>query len=105
MPAVDREIERQINEGLLVKVDKSEWATPVVVVPKSDGSVRMCGDYKVTLNPSLIVDEHPLPTIDELFYSMAVGMKFSKIDLSKAYLQLEVHPDDQHLLTISTHKG
>lgn len=86
-------------------VDASEWATPIVVVPKKNGDVRICGDYKVTINPALVIDEHPLPTIDELFSKMAGGTKFSKIDLSKAYLQLSVHPSDRHLLTLSTHKG
>lgn len=105
MKAVENEIDKQVNEGLLVRVDKSEWATPIVAVPKRDGTVRICGDYKLTVNPALIVDEHPLPTIDELFSSMAGGEKFTKIDLAKAYLQLEIHPDNRELLTLSTHKG
>lgn len=105
MEAVEKQLEKQVADGLLVKVDTSEWATPIVVVPKKNGDVRICGDYKVTLNPALLIDEHPLPTIDELFSKMAGGTKFSKIDLSKAYLQLEVHPSDRHLLTLSTHKG
>lgn len=46
-----------------------------------------------------------LMSTDELFGSMAAGNKFSKIDFAKAYLQLEVHEDDQHLLTFKTHKG
>ncbi|RLU16162.1 hypothetical protein DMN91_011922 [Ooceraea biroi] len=50
------------------------------------------------------VDEHPLPTIDELFYSLSGGQKFSKIDLKQAYLQMQVHPDDQEFLTLNTHK-
>lgn len=91
--------------GKIMKVDAPEWATPVVVVRNKNNAVRLCGDYKVTLNPELLVDEHPLPTIDELFSSMAGGNKFSKIDLAKAYLQLKVHPEDQHLLTLNTHKG
>lgn len=103
--AVERELDKQVEEGLLKKVDTSEWATPIVPVSKSNGNVRICGDYKITLNPVLHVDEHPLPTIEELFCAMAGGTKFTKIDLSKAYLQLEIHPDDQHLLTLNTHKG
>lgn len=105
LQAVERELEDQVRDGLLVKVDRSEWATPVVVVRKSNNKVRLCGDYKVTVNPNLLVDEHPLPTIEELFSTMAGGDKFSKIDLAKAYLQLEVNQEDQHLLTLSTHKG
>lgn len=102
---VEKETDRQVEEGLLVKVEKSEWATPLVVIPKKQYGVRICGDYKATLNPALVVDQHPLPTIDELFSKMAGGNKFSKIDLSSAYLQLEVHPDDRHLMTLNTHKG
>lgn len=52
-----------------------------------------------------MIDEHPLPTINELFASMAGGTKFTKIDLQQAYLQLEVHEEDRKLLTLSTHKG
>lgn len=102
---VEEELDNQVRDGLLKKVERSEWATPIVVVRKKDDKIRICGDYKVTINPVLVVDKHPLPTVDELFSSMAGGEKYSKIDLSKAYLQLEVHPDDQQLLTLSIHKG
>lgn len=105
LEAVESEIQSQVDAGLLVKVNQSEWATPIVVVPKRDGKVRICGDYKVTVNPALMVDEHPLPTIEELFSSMSGGVKFTKIDLSRAYLQLEVHEDDRKILTLNTHKG
>ncbi|XP_017482654.1 PREDICTED: uncharacterized protein K02A2.6-like [Rhagoletis zephyria] len=105
MEAVEKQLDAQVAEGLLKKVETSEWATPIVVVLKKGGGVRICGDYKVTLNPVLLVDEHPLPTVDELFSKMAGGVRFSKIDLATAYLQLEVHPDDRHLLTLNTHRG
>ncbi|GFV14480.1 transposon Tf2-9 polyprotein [Trichonephila clavipes] len=48
-------IDRLEKEGIIEKVDSSEWATPVVPVVKSDGSIRLCADYSVTLNPNLIV--------------------------------------------------
>lgn len=103
--AVEKELDKLVSDGILTKVDTSDWATPIVPVPKSGGEVRICGDYKITVNQALHVDEYPLPTINELFSSMAGGQKFSKIDLSKAYLQMEIHPEDRHLLTLSTHKG
>ncbi|GFT65480.1 transposon Tf2-6 polyprotein, partial [Trichonephila clavipes] len=56
---VENEIDRLEKEGIR-KVDSSEWATPVVPVVKSDGSIRLCADYSVTLNPNLIVPQHPL---------------------------------------------
>ncbi|GFV26096.1 uncharacterized protein K02A2.6 [Trichonephila clavipes] len=93
------------KEGIIEKVDSSEWATPVVPVVKSDGSVRLCADYSVTLNPNLIVPQHPLPRLDEIFGSLNGGKQFTKLDFKHAYLQMKVHPDSQKLMTINTHKG
>ncbi|XP_062541905.1 uncharacterized protein K02A2.6-like [Armigeres subalbatus] len=102
---VEDELDKLEAEGVLTKVNQSNWATPIVPVKKSQGRVRICGDYKQTVNPNLLVDRHPLPTVDELFASLAGGQKFSKIDLVQAYLQLEVAPDDREILTLSTHRG
>uniref|UniRef100_A0A1B0DIN9 Reverse transcriptase/retrotransposon-derived protein RNase H-like domain-containing protein n=1 Tax=Phlebotomus papatasi TaxID=29031 RepID=A0A1B0DIN9_PHLPP len=93
------------EDGVLIKVNQSNWATPVVAIFKPSGGVRLCGDYSVTLNPELVIDKHPLPTIDELFADMAGGQRFTKLDLSQAYLQLEVREEDRELLTLSTHLG
>ncbi|GFV23971.1 uncharacterized protein K02A2.6 [Trichonephila clavipes] len=71
---VENEIDRLEKEGIIEKVDSSEWATPVVPVVKSDGSIRLCADYSVTLNPNLIVPQHPLPRLDEIF-----GRRFTLI--------------------------
>lgn len=61
---VEKEIEDMVRNGVLVKVNHSQWATPVVPVMKSLNKVRLCGDYKITVNNNLLVDEYPLPTID-----------------------------------------
>lgn len=71
-----------------------------VPVVKMDGSIRICEDYKVTVNPALIHDAHPLLKVDDLFAAFSRGVIFSKLDLSQANLQLP----KQHT-TISTHKG
>ena len=55
--------------------------TPLVCVPKADGAVRLCGDYKVTVNPTLHVDQHPIPTPEQAFGGLAHGQRFTKIDL------------------------
>ncbi|XP_055527484.1 uncharacterized protein K02A2.6-like [Wyeomyia smithii] len=102
---VEQEIDCMVNSGILTKVNHSAWATPVVPVIKSFGRVRLCGDYKVTVNKHLNIDEHPLPIIDELFANMAGGQKFSKLDLAQAYLQMEVRPEDREILTLNTHLG
>ncbi|GFS02824.1 polyprotein [Elysia marginata] len=74
-------------------------------VPKSDGSLRICGDYKTTLNKEVKRDEHPLPRIEELPAKLEGGEKFSSIDFSHAYTQLCLDEESQNLTTINTHCG
>ena len=58
---VATDLDRLENDDILTKVDWREWATPVVSVAKKDGSVSLCGDFKVSLNQQLKVDQYPLP--------------------------------------------
>ncbi|UYV63245.1 hypothetical protein LAZ67_2003535 [Cordylochernes scorpioides] len=91
--------------GYLCEVASSKWATPVVVVPKKNKEIRICCDFKVTLNKYLDTAAYPLPTQQDLFSTLAKKKYFSKLDLRNAYLQLEMDPDTRPLLTINTHKG
>ena len=102
---VNEELRRLQNEGMLTKVEWSEWATPIVPVPKKDGSVRLCSDYKVIVNPELQAEQYPLHRIEDIFANLADGQKFSKTDFSQAYHQLEMEEDSKKYLTISTHMG
>lgn len=104
-PKVEAEINKLVNDGILEKCNYSEWATPIVPVPKKDGSVRLCGDFKVTVNPVLEIEQYPLPRIEDIFAALSGGKHFSKIDLKHAYLQMEVDEVSQPLLTINTEKG
>ena len=70
---VGKELDRLEQEGVLKRVNFSEWASPIVAVPKKDGQFRVCEDYKATINPSLEVDQYPLPNPEELFVSLTVG--------------------------------
>ncbi|GFT19216.1 uncharacterized protein K02A2.6 [Trichonephila clavipes] len=90
---------------IFCRVRTVPFALKVVPVVKSDGSIRLCADYSVTLNPNLIVPQHPLPRLDEIFGSLNGGKQFTKLDFKHAYLQMKVHPDSQKLMTINTHKG
>ena len=103
--AIETELERLESSGILKKVDHSEWAAPIVAVPKKDGKLRICGDYKVTVNQALDVDQYPLPKPENLFVTLAGGNKFTKLDLSQAYQQLPLEEESRKYVTINTHKG
>ena len=62
------------------------FPAPIVTVPKPDGRIRICGDFKVTINQALSVDQYPLPKPEDLFTTLTGGQKFTKLDLSQAYL-------------------
>ncbi|CAI2737870.1 unnamed protein product, partial [Dicrocoelium dendriticum] len=104
-PKVEAEIQRLQSEGVIVPVQHSDWGTPIVPVLKPDGSVRICGDYKLTVNQASKVEKYPLPRIEDLYATLAGGQKFSKLDLSHAYSQVELDDESQELTTITTHLG
>ena len=102
---VKGELDRLVKRGILTKVDTSDWASPIVVV-KADRSLRLCGDYKVSVNRVIDINQYPLPTAEDLFATLSGGKMFnSKIDLSSAYLQLELEDDCKKYLTINTQNG
>lgn len=104
-PKVEQELKQMETMGIITQVETSEFATPVVPVVKRNGQIRLCGDYKVTINPLLESVQYPLPRIDDLLAALAGGKNFSRIDLSRAYQQIQVDDDSKKYLTINTHLG
>ena len=100
---VAEELDRLQAEGIIVPTKFSKWAAPIVPVIKSDGSIRICGDFKRTINRSARTEVYPLPQIDKLYASWSGGQTFTTLDLSHAYLQLELEEESLELVTINTH--
>ena len=104
-PKVEQELDRLEKAGVITPVTSSDWATGVVVVPKKNGAIRLCGNYKTTVNPHLKTVSPPNIHIDDILADLAGGAKFSKLDLANAYNQMEVCEDSRQYLTIATHNG
>ena len=83
----------------------SDWAAPIVPVVKRDGSIRICGDYKVTVNQAAKLDKYPLPWIDDIFASLEGGKIFSKWDLAHAYQLVPLDESSKKFTTINISKG
>ena len=85
---IETELERLENQGTIKPVEFSDWATPIEPIVKSDSSVRICGDYKLTVNKASRMDSFPIPKVDELLAKFAGGQKYPELDLSHAYEQI-----------------
>ncbi|CAB0007785.1 unnamed protein product, partial [Nesidiocoris tenuis] len=107
--AVAKELDRLVAEDILEVVDPTitpiEWASPIVVAVKANGKIRICADFKITINPFIHSDPHPLPTFEDLVTKLTGGQQFSVIDLKDAYLQMEVEEQSRKYFVIATHKG
>ena len=102
---VDKELSRLQEEGIISPISNSPWAAPVVPVLKSDSGIRLCGDYKLTVNRAASMDTYPIPSMHDLFSNLAGGVIFSKLDMSQAYAQLCLDDQSKQFTVINTHRG
>ncbi|CAB3986642.1 Retrovirus-related Pol poly from transposon [Paramuricea clavata] len=80
------------------------WVSPIVVVPKKSGEIRLCVDMREA-NKAVQREKHPMPTVDELITDLNGAIVFSTLDLASGYHQLELHPESRHITTFTTHVG
>lgn len=70
---MDKELDMLEEIKIITKVERSDWATPIVIVPKSDKSIRIYGDFKVTINQGVEEEIYPLPNTEDFFTTPAGG--------------------------------
>ena len=102
---VKDELSRLVNDKVLKPVHTSQWATPIVPVQKPNGGIRICADFKVSVNPQINRDRYPIPRIEDIFYKLQGGTVFTKIDLIDAYLQVELSENSKKFMVINTPYG
>ena len=100
---VDREIADMLDKGI-IRPSHSPWASPITLVPKPDGSVRFCVDYR-KLNAVTVGDCHPLPHIQDIFDALQGSSIFSTIDLRSGYWQIPMAESDIPKTAFVTHRG
>lgn len=93
--------EERLNDTLkqmlnmhVIKPSHSPWSSPIVLVNKKDGSLRVCVDYR-KLNSITKRDSFPLPRIDTTLDALYGASWFSTLDLASGYWQVEVKPEDR----------
>ena len=106
---VRKDLEEQLkrDEELGVIEDASgptPWVSPIVVVPKKNGRVRVCVDMRQP-NKAIMRERHNAPTINEVIHDLNGATVFSKLDLNQGYNQLELDEDSRSITTFATHLG
>ena len=105
---VEKEYDRLVQSDILYPVSSSKWTGPVVHVPKSDGSITVCGDYKA-INECIEDDVYKLANVQDMFAMLsqdgANPDTFSAIDLASSFNQLFLDEESTKLLIINTRKG
>ena len=86
------EFESLMSQGI-IRPSSSNWSSALHVVPKKNGDIRPCGDYRA-LNSRTVEDRYPVPNVQEFSSQLSGSKIFSRIDLVKAFHQIPVHPPD-----------
>ena len=103
LPAVQEEIKEMLDKGIIVP-SKSPYSSPIVMVPKKDGTNRMCIDYR-KVNEITTKDAYPLPRIGQTIDALQGAGYFSSLDLASGYWQVPVAEKDRHKTAFCTPEG
>ena len=95
---------RKMRDAGVIEPATSEWASPIVLVPKKDRSLRFCVDYR-RLNAKTIPDAYPLPRIDDCLDSLGDAEIFPTLDFNAGYWQVPVAPEDRDKTTFMSYLG
>ena len=101
---VDHELDCLTQQGIIEPIQYADSAAPIVPVLKTDKSIRICGDFKLTVNRASKLDRYSIPKIEDLFAKIAGGHKFTQLDMSQAYQQLPLDERSKEFVVINTQR-
>ncbi|KAI4473341.1 hypothetical protein M0802_016173 [Mischocyttarus mexicanus] len=100
---VTQQLDEWLGEGI-IQPSTSEYSSPVVVVPKKDGTYRVCVDYR-RLNEKVIRDRFPMPLIEDCLDALTQAVVFSTIDLENGFFHVKIEEDSRKFTSFVTPDG
>ncbi len=101
--AIEEKIQQMLKLGV-IELSRSPWSSPIVLVPKPDGTLRFCNNFR-RLNEVSEFDEYPMPRVDELLDRLGRARYISTLDLTKGYWQVPLSEEAKPKSAFSTPSG
>ena len=101
---INEEINRLLEAGFIYEIEHTPWVSPLVVVPKKNGKLRVCINLK-NMNAATISDHYPLPITDHVIERVAGSEAYSFLDGFSGYNQISIAPADQHKTAFASERG
>ena len=101
---VKEEIDKLLQVGFIQPVKKATWLSPIVFVPKKNGKIRVCVDYR-KLNAAIVTDAFPLPFTNGFLDVVAGHEVYNVLDGFSGYNQIRMHPDEQEKTVFVINSG
>lgn len=96
---------KEMEENGIIEPCSNEWSSPIVMVKKKDGSLRMCIDYRRLNAVTEEVETYPMPRVDKLIDRLSKARFISTLDLTKGYWQMPVAAQNRHKTAFVTPGG
>ena len=100
---LEQEIQSLLDHGI-IRHSTSPWSSPIMAVPKKNGDVRLCVDFRA-LNKVTAPDNYPLPRIDDLLATVSKAKYLTTLDLTKGYHQIALEPSTIPKTAFTSHCG
>ena len=101
---VKEEIDKLLDAGFIYEIEHTEWVSPIVIVTKKNGKIRVCVDLK-KVNAATVRDHYPLRFTEHVLERVAGHEAYSFLDGFSGYNQVSIDPKDQHKTTLATTLG
>jgi hypothetical protein len=89
---LEQEIDKMLEKGI-IQTSESLWASPIVIVPKKIGDLRICVNYRL-LNTITVTDIYPIPNMQDQLENFRTARYFTTLDLASRYWQVKMHPEE-----------